>query len=375
MARRFVALDGLRGWAAVTVSLYHGILQLSPAAHESMVTPMQTEGGPYAVMTKLALMIFNGNAAVVIFFVLSGKVLFDSLQRTQDGPAATAVAFSVKRLIRLYPPLWAALIIYAGVFIAGSHLMPSVWNVYFTFKQLLVNASLTAVTMYGASWTLTMELLAIPILLCTHFLYRAWGSGAVFLAVAVLLAFPSTPVLSPLPYVSEHAFLFVLGGMSSTDIGLQVEAALRRTPVMVILALFLLWVMFFPYQHTTIVICQGLLVFALICKISGAQPEDDRVVKFLSNPISQFFGRISFSFYLLNPLALEVVERTLYYFLPTFKERYVEFGLLVGLLATLITILPAVLMYKAVELPSISIGRRVANLLVGRSAVTESVAS
>ncbi|MEC4590391.1 MULTISPECIES: acyltransferase family protein [Nitrospirillum] len=371
MTRRLVALDGLRGWAAITVSMYHGILQLSPAAHDSMMRPLQGEEGFYAVLSKLSLMLFNGNAAVVIFFVLSGKVLFDSLQRTENKPAVTALAFSVKRLIRLYPPLWVALAIYAGVFIAGTHLMPSVWSVYFTFKQLLINASLTQITMYGASWTLTAELLAIPVLLGTHFLHRAFGSGGVFLAVTLLLVLPGTALLAPIPYMSEHAFLFALGGLVSTDMGAQLGQGLRRVPAIFILALFLLWVMFFPYQHITVVICQGFLVFLLICKISHSTADDDKLVAFLSSRISQYFGEISFSFYLLNPLSLEIVERTLYYFLPTYKEHYIEFGLLVGLLATLMTLMPAAWLYRFIEVPTINIGRTITGRMQGRQQALE----
>lgn len=367
MTRRFVALDGLRGWAAVTVSMYHGILQLNPSAHENMMRPLQNGAGFYETLAKLCLMIFNGNAAVIVFFVLSGKVLFDSLQRTESGPVTTALAFSVKRVIRLYPPLWAALVIYAVVFIGATHLMPSVWSVYFTLKQLLVNASLTQITMYGASWTLTTELLAIPVLLCTHFLYRALGSGGIFLAVAVLLSLPGTTLLGRIPYMSEYAFLFALGGLVGTDMGAQLGQALRRISGLFILTTFLLWVMFFPYQHVTVVICQGFLVFLLICKLSYSTSGDDWLGGFLSNRLSQNFGEISFSFYLLNPLSLEIVERTLYYYVPTYKERYIEFGLVVGLLATLITLLPAAVMYRVIEIPTINIGRHVVDRLWGRS--------
>ena len=56
------------------------------------------------LLIKAAIAIANGEAAVTIFFVLSGAVLFASLQR-QPAP----LPFVVRRLFRIYPALVAAI--------------------------------------------------------------------------------------------------------------------------------------------------------------------------------------------------------------------------------------------------------------------------
>jgi len=52
----------------------------------------------------------NGQAAVEIFFVLSGCVLALSLQTVSDGPDRSWIkAFYIKRLFRIYPALWVSI--------------------------------------------------------------------------------------------------------------------------------------------------------------------------------------------------------------------------------------------------------------------------
>ncbi|HDR8964414.1 TPA: acyltransferase [Burkholderia vietnamiensis] len=106
---RNTQLDGLRGWAALSVAIYHGINIPSQAAHEALMLPMQAQTSSYAIATKFLVATFNGSLAVVIFFVLSGKVLLESLMRSRKSMPESSIDFTIKRILRIYPPLWVAL--------------------------------------------------------------------------------------------------------------------------------------------------------------------------------------------------------------------------------------------------------------------------
>src|SRR5690606_7470689 len=90
--RRLGALDGLRGWAAVTVFLSHCACTLSGAAYA------------WAVHSPLRLFL-DGQAAVDLFFVLSGFVLTLPFLRGENGGWGS---FVLRRGFRLYPTHWVA---------------------------------------------------------------------------------------------------------------------------------------------------------------------------------------------------------------------------------------------------------------------------
>jgi peptidoglycan/LPS O-acetylase OafA/YrhL len=83
-------LQSLRGISAVTVMISHCLVDYGPAP----------------LLTRISS-VFNGRAAVVIFFVLSGYVLTRSLQRSQFNRGAV-LRFYARRIFRLYPAIWVA---------------------------------------------------------------------------------------------------------------------------------------------------------------------------------------------------------------------------------------------------------------------------
>lgn len=99
-AERLLALDGLRGVAALVVLLYH----LSKIAQPIMLGGDRAE--QWRLVTESPLKIgFAGTEAVLVFFALSGLVV--ALPALREGFSWTA--FLGARLLRLYLPVWAAL--------------------------------------------------------------------------------------------------------------------------------------------------------------------------------------------------------------------------------------------------------------------------
>lgn len=96
-------LDGLRGIAALAViaghcELHYGgvpafMLKLSDFPTQSL----------NQIFGRLWYSLFPGDAAVVVFFALSGYVLSQALERKGDAPHIAFIPYVVKRLFRLWP--------------------------------------------------------------------------------------------------------------------------------------------------------------------------------------------------------------------------------------------------------------------------------
>ena len=97
-------LDGLRGLAAFEVIFHHFILAFYPALFSGpeILTHMKAGDEVYLSGSPLNLL-YNGNFAVCIFFVLSGYVLSHKFFLHKDHEIITASA--IKRYVRLAIPV------------------------------------------------------------------------------------------------------------------------------------------------------------------------------------------------------------------------------------------------------------------------------
>ncbi len=103
---RLRSLDGLRGIAALVVVIHHCLL-LSPVLAGSYREAPVEGWGLDRLLTRTPLhLLWDGTGAVLVFFVLSGYVL--TLAATRSGRDGWS-AYYVKRLPRLYLPVWAGL--------------------------------------------------------------------------------------------------------------------------------------------------------------------------------------------------------------------------------------------------------------------------
>lgn len=135
---RLGELDALRGLAALAVVAYH--YTTFYAQHIGHVDPL-----PFGFAA--------GNYGVHLFFLISGYVIFMTLERTRD-----AMDFVVSRFSRLYPAYWEAMAITAMVVftigLPGQALAP---------RDLLLNVTMVqqflgAAHLDGSYWTLQVEL-------------------------------------------------------------------------------------------------------------------------------------------------------------------------------------------------------------------------
>jgi peptidoglycan/LPS O-acetylase OafA/YrhL len=98
---RLPALDGLRGLAAAIVVVHHVALASSVTIADSY------QGGELSTGLKLLSPLWAGPPFVIVFFVLSGFVL---ALPAANGRPFDPRAYYPSRLLRLYLPVWGALV-------------------------------------------------------------------------------------------------------------------------------------------------------------------------------------------------------------------------------------------------------------------------
>ncbi|MFT4110586.1 acyltransferase family protein [Propionicimonas sp.] len=127
---RIRALDGLRGLAALVVLLHHTLLIFPALAYPYVVeadASATTDPWSWALLYTPVHILWEGQSAVYLFFVLSGIVL--TLPVLSRGDAFDWRAYFPQRLLRLYLPVWGAVLlgVLVLVLVPRSAAMSSLW--------------------------------------------------------------------------------------------------------------------------------------------------------------------------------------------------------------------------------------------------------
>lgn len=361
---RNTQMDGLRGYAAIAVVIFHSILDRDPTQNQRIVRPtIQEAHGIYAVITKLVFIVVSGETAVVLFFVLSGAVLFESLKQRHAGPVATAIGFSVRRFLRLYPTFFVSLAGCLAAFaVAGA----------FSFEagHFWPNAVLCDFSVLGASWTLQVEFLAIPFILVGYLCYRRFGVVGIAAAYAIFATILCAPWLrTHFIYYQRFLSCFALGLLIPTGVGAVVA---RRLPAMAWLAVL---VAMLASRHVMGLhwwsmdaeqIMAALLVTLLFYRRAGG------LGRFFDRGVSQYLGRMSYSLYLFNVVYLILVDHWTHG-ISVVRSHPLEWGLLLAIPIVAAGIVTAHISEIGLERPSIALGRKLTKFSVRPEPYVESV--
>ena len=111
LKHRFHSLDGLRGAGAAIVVVYH-LLLVIPAVYDlpSANHPADASAVLWWIYRTPLRILWGGHEAVLMFFILSGLVLTLPAIAAGRGRIAWG-AYYLKRLCRLYIPVWASLLL------------------------------------------------------------------------------------------------------------------------------------------------------------------------------------------------------------------------------------------------------------------------
>jgi peptidoglycan/LPS O-acetylase OafA/YrhL len=336
-------LDGLRGYAAVMVSVFHTILCMDETLIPRIVYGEVSKlPDAYSWFAKVILKLFSGETAVFIFFVLSGTVLFQSLMSARRPLLPEALIFTVRRLLRIYPALIICLAVMALYSVAVGHPV--------SLYDFAVNSTLYAFPINGVTWTLNVEVVAVGFILAAYVGWRVgseWGLIAAAVGIGIALRFPW---LQSVAVTFKNLWVFfVLGMLIPTRIGGWIA---RMLPMMAWPFILLIVVIFKSTLQQGAI---ALLVVMLYYKKAGA------LGQVLEKPVAQFLGRISYSFYLYNFLVFTVVCGSLKQW-PLVASHPVEAGLLASVPVIAITILFAYFSTRFVEVPGIEFGRAISSM-------------
>ena len=276
---RLSELDALRGVAALAVVLFHYTTRFGQLYPEVVQTPLQVP---------------HGHFGVNLFFIISGFVIFMTLDRTH-----TAMDFVVSRFSRLYPAYWVSVLLtfaithwlgLPGKLVgAGTALA----------NGLMFHGLLRVPHVDGVYWTLEVELLFYSGMLALFMLRQL---DRLFLLVSGLLALrlvywgAAQWAGVDLPYIVwrllilEHLPWFALG--LSTHALLAPDTSGRRHRQAVLLAagaLLTLLVTATPWLAP--------LAVALFALVYGAASGR---LGLLRLPVLVWLGSISYPLYLLH---------------------------------------------------------------------------
>src|SRR6516165_845936 len=358
---RFTELDGLRGIASLMVGINHvfGIPAVSVAATGTSLMIASLSG------------VINGSLAVDLFFIMSGFFLAGMLENFKRR---AVLVFYIRRLVRLVPPAIVSVIclyIFVEIAIAGKpgNLLDGpelvqfrADNIAVPFNILLLNLPLIRHTLNPPLWTIRLEfftsLLFPAVLFLRTRLRNAWQSFALFIAFLVIAALLSRHQKMGLD-VFHYLYVFY-AGVLARDFGPHVAAMTRRQQYRLfsfaVLALILTGEFVPLFQHP-ISFDLPVTVFGTILVVLLAYGDIPAVRGGMNSPAVQFFGRISYSFYLMSWLTVMGLGGLT---LPT--DAITRHGLTAILLAalpccTIAGIGLAYMLHVAVEQPSVALSR------------------
>ena len=171
-------LAGLRGIAATVVVIFHACLVFRVGTLDEAHNLPFDPSSPWLVFIHVMLAFFNGSAAVILFFVLSGAVLTMSLDRTGGLEAGSLFSFWIRRVFRLLPLLAAVSAIAAvltRVYFDGRHYdAGTTWmNLYYkgpvSLFQTVNNMVGWSSSLNAPAWTINVELLAAAVFPLLYF--------------------------------------------------------------------------------------------------------------------------------------------------------------------------------------------------------------
>jgi peptidoglycan/LPS O-acetylase OafA/YrhL len=321
---RYIELDALRGIAVFTVMLYHYTFAYD--FHFKLFSPHK-------------FYLEHGNLAVHLFFIISGFVIFMTLERSKNR-----FDFPVSRFSRLYPAYWTAMFI-TIIFITIMP-VPTLGN--YTLKEIAVNVTMlqgfTKIRLIDqVYWTLKMELTFYVIM---YFVYLvgilrkievicvAWLALSL---ISSLVNFPLKKYVDVL-LMLEYAPLFIAG---INFYRIKHDGIRPLNHVVIALAFFIecRWLMMHPDENfgsvVILAIVFGLFYLFIFQKLS-----------WLNNRALLFLGTISYSLYLLH----NVIGYTIIYRL----RQYTDIQVIYVAVPMLFSIGLATLLNYTVEKPAMN---------------------
>lgn len=323
-------IDLLRGIAALGVVCYHFTNSTLPSIKPNPI-------GSYFEWAKLG---------IPMFFIISGYVI--PLSMFKSGYVlADAGRFFTKRMARMIPPAWVAMLLMIGVYFAGYYLngrpiKNMVWpdndfrsvfaNFFFSYELLNVEKYIEAF------WTLEVEFQYYIIIPFLYPLIMHYVKNRIALSLILLMTVGSF-------WFYNDTFMFFRDN-----------------------SFFVLGILLFLYKTEQInrnYFLYASFVATVFCFIQqGINGAAGAVIAILtinyvrlSNPVTQFLGMISFSLYITHKVSGVIAEfflRNLTGMTPSDPVKVLMFFVYLA-----ISIIFAYVFFKLVEGPSLKLSKKI----------------
>ena len=250
---------------------------------------------------------------VELFFGISGIVIIGALER-----APSIRAFAWDRMTRIYPVLWATLLVIILLSVlAGRELIPS-WAIFANFIQPPPFFLIPQIN--PAAWSLGYEFFFYALVALGWLWYKKFGSllVPVLIGICVTVMLPRAILMLPGIYIALRA-------REGTAL-----ARIARAPGIAFILFMILWTSTSLIQFGT---SESLLLFGppyieltrwLVSvptmilagffgtlSLTGIYLGQGLFSRFLSTPILLWLGTISYSFYLWHPVVMAVAKNFL----------------------------------------------------------------
>jgi peptidoglycan/LPS O-acetylase OafA/YrhL len=300
----FAGLESVRGIAALSVAFFHCISPLRIDGDLIFNKTIWQLHGWDQIALRVSSAIFSGSAPVSVFFVLSGFVLYRSLDNSLESGFTRMWRFVAQRFLRIYPAMAINLICMAGLIGLASQsegFFPSWYTPPQGWHALWSNLLLVAPDINGATWTLKIELEAVPFILVGYYVLQIGRTAALVLIAA------SCSLIFVVP-VSENSiwgflFMFYLGMVSSYLMQCK-KLQWKASGAIIAVCVIVFSRALLGYDSRVAILTEGL---ACAYVISFVAVGSFTLKRFLNARMLRFLGKISYSFYLYHPLLLPLL--------------------------------------------------------------------
>lgn len=369
---RFTKLDGLRGLLALIVCLNHSfmVVVIPTIASVWQQNPL-IFNGLQSKIQQLFMLLGNGGAAVTLFFLLSGLVLGQSISKIKIN-FVSLIGFFLKRVVRLYP-VYLFIIVATAIYmrtIFTYEIFPfsSSWfnwwmNFQMTFKEFILNVFFLHAYVGGVTWTLRVILIASFVFPFLYLINKKtnWWMDIIFSGVLIFLSFTVLNIEGFRDF--RYLYMFYLGLVIpkfKNFFSLVPNWLVSLT--LPIAILFLLGYRYLTDEYRGGVV-ESIISFFIIG--FSAYGNKLKVLDILDGKVLKFFGKISYSLYLIHFSVLYLLGRAMFQNLPNlpYSEHYLIIHIILFVLSTVIATGVSLLVYRFVELPSQSLSKKIGQKL------------
>ena len=376
MSGKINSAESIRGLACLAVVFSHLAMSFFPYLHHFDINETTDIKWVNAIHHSPFGFLYSGDAAVFVFFVLSGFVLSYAILKSPDQFSYKIKSMMIKRYPRLMIPALTSCLIIWSVFqfihIDSQHVggwLQAFTAQNFSLKQAFYEGTIGAFLFSDSNinwvlWTMTIELMGSFALFFLLYLYH--NKKTAFFIASLLI-----PCLAY--YWRGQGFCF---GISSFIFGMYIYLYAKPIKSMTAVMMLLLGLYFAGAHNTS-------SAYSWIHQILGEATYDycnffagvlivysilmnPVLSKALDHPILVWLGKLSFSIYLLHLLMLYLICIPLFNLFLSWQLNYSISVIISASGAILMTLLVANLYSRYVDQFAITASNWLANTVLGK---------